>query len=68
MRRTADSDRVCIESNERDNFELGRALGEKRDEIRKLEDEFSHLKSVSAGQSADIDRLRLDLDGKNSVN
>jgi len=68
MRRTADSDRLCIEGNERDNHELGRAFAEKRDDIRKLEEELSHLKAVSNGQSADLDRLRLDLDGKNAVN
>lgn len=68
MKRTADSDRLCIESNERDNGELGRALTEKREDIRRLEEELAHLKTVSNGQSADIDRLRLDLDAKNGVN
>eukprot|EP00344_Euplotes_crassus_P007336 CAMPEP_0197000876 /NCGR_PEP_ID=MMETSP1380-20130617/5712_1 /TAXON_ID=5936 /ORGANISM="Euplotes crassus, Strain CT5" /LENGTH=383 /DNA_ID=CAMNT_0042418331 /DNA_START=26 /DNA_END=1177 /DNA_ORIENTATION=- len=68
MRRTADSDRLCIESNERDNIELGRALTDKRDDIRRLEEELAHLKTVSNGESADIDRFRLDLDAKNGVN
>ena len=68
MRRTADSDRLCIESNEKDNNELGRALGDKREDIRRLEDELAHLKAVSNGQTADIDRLRLDLDSKNTIN
>lgn len=68
MRRTADSDRLCIESNEKDNNELGRALGDKREDIRRLEEELAHLKTVSNGQTADIDRLRLDLDSKNTIN
>jgi len=68
MRRTAESDRLCIEGNERDNVELGRALGDKREEIKRLEDQLAHLKAVSSGQIADIDRFRHDLDAKNAIN
>jgi len=68
MRMTSDSDRLCIEGNERDNHELGRALGDKREEIRRLEEELIHLKGSSNGQSADIDRFRADLDAKNAIN
>lgn len=68
MKITADSDRVCIESNERDNNELGRALADKREDIRRLRDELDHLKVVSNGQTVDIDKLRKDLDASNNLN
>lgn len=68
MRRTFDSDRLCIEGNERDNHELSHALADKKDEIAKLEAELRHLKDVSDGQSCDISHLKSELDTKNGVN
>ncbi len=68
MRATADSDRICIESNERDNNELGRALADKREDIRRLREELDHLKVGSNGQSVDIDKFRSDLDASNNLN
>lgn len=51
MRRTAESDHLCIEGNERDNHELGSALADKRAEIARLEDELRHLRDNADGQS-----------------
>lgn len=68
MRRTADSDRMCIEGNERDNHELARALADKKAEMAKLDNELRHLRGLSDVQSGDIDRSRGELDAKNHVN
>jgi chromosome segregation ATPase len=68
MRVTADSDRMCIEGNQKDNNELAGALAEKREETDYLEAKLIHMNEVSDGQSADIDRGRGELDAKTHVN
>ena len=68
MKRTADSDRLCIEGNERDNHELSKALHDKRDEIARLQAELRHLEDVSNGLSCDLDHARSELDAKTGVN
>jgi chromosome segregation ATPase len=68
MRVTADSDRMCIEGNQKDNHELAGALADKREETAYLDDKLSHMNEVSDGQSADIDRGRGELDAKTHVN
>lgn len=67
MRRTADSDRLCIEANERENHDLGKALASKRDEIARLEAELRHLREVSDNQSCDISHCKAELDTKHGV-
>lgn len=68
MRRTAESDHLCIEGNERDNHELGSALADKRAEIARLEDELRHLRDHADGQSCDISHLKSELDTKSGIN
>lgn len=68
MRRTADSDRLCIEGNERDNHELSKALCDKRDDIARLQAELRGLEDESNGLSCDLDHARGELDAKNGVN
>lgn len=68
MKRTADSDRLCIESNHRDNTELAKALHAKKCDIARLEDELRELQLISDSQTDEIHHCEAELDTKNKVN
>lgn len=57
MTKICESNRMCVEGNEKDNHELSRALCSKRDEISNLEAELRCLKEGSDGISCEIDHL-----------
>ena len=68
MRRTADSDRLCIDGNKRDNNELAKALHAKKTDIARLEDELRELQIISDNQTDEITHCKAELDNKNHVN
>lgn len=68
MKRTADSDRLCIDSNHRDNTELAKALHAKKNDIARLEDELRELQLISDSQTDEIHHCEAELDTKNKVN
>ena len=68
MRRTAESDGMCIEGNQRDNNELAKALYAKKSDIARLEDELKKLQIIADNQTDEINLCKDELDNKNHVN